>query len=526
LTVPRGRSTFRVSIAPSACAESALESRFVVFFKKKPAAPAADAGADEKAPPPQFEPQPEKARKWFEHAKTAAMSSNFDYAISCYANGIRLDPTAMSAHEAMLDAAVRYASGGGRPAAGRELKGIDDGTPIGRFAAAEFEWMKDLQNPKLAMRVIEAAAKAEQFEYANWIAGRVLNVLRSKGKPTKATWLQAMTAFRSVGAWDQSMQAGEQARLLDPADSDLDAELKNLSAQRAMDQGGYDEAAGKEGGFRRLIKDAARQQELLEAESLAGGASIDERNLTRAKTAYDAEPTLPDNINRYAQLLKKQGTAETVEQARRIYEKGHADTGEYRFRMAAGDIRIEMLERRLRSLEEQLAQSSDDGLAARRDETRSLLLQLKTTEYVERVEKYPTDRNRKYDLGLALFEQHRYEDAMPHFQAAKDEPKLRSRASQMLGRCFHSVGWYTEAISELEEALHALDATERDRELAVKYDLMLAQIEAARSERSIDFAKQAKTLCSEIARRNITYRDIRAKRKEVDDVIRDLGGSG
>ena len=51
-----------------------------------------------------FEPQPEKAQKWFEHAKTAAMSNNYEYALECYANGLKLDPELMSAHEAMLDA--------------------------------------------------------------------------------------------------------------------------------------------------------------------------------------------------------------------------------------------------------------------------------------------------------------------------------------------------------------------------------------------------------------------------------------
>ena len=65
----------------------------VALFRKKPA----DEGDD--ANEPAFTPQPDKALKWFEHAKTAAMSSNYDYALRCYAAGIKLDPGSMTAHE-------------------------------------------------------------------------------------------------------------------------------------------------------------------------------------------------------------------------------------------------------------------------------------------------------------------------------------------------------------------------------------------------------------------------------------------
>ena len=125
-------------------------------------------------------------------------------------------------------------------------------------------------------------------------------------------------------------------------------------------------------------------------------------------------------------------------------------------------------------------------------------------------------------IAIAL----KYEEAMAQFQRSKDEPKLRVRAGQMLGRCFYAEEWFTDAVAEFEESLQAIDATERDRELMIKYDLMLALIGAARDEDSIDLAKQAKQICSEIARRDITYRDIRAKRKEVDALIKSLSGEG
>jgi hypothetical protein len=493
----------------------------VALFKKK--SPEGDGEVAADAP---FEPQPEKAQKWFDHAKTAAMSSNYDYALRCYANGIRLDPGRMSAHLAMMEAAVGYLNSGAKPASGKEIRGVDDGTPIGKFAAAEFEWMKDLKNHKAAIKALEMAVKADQGEFGNWIAQRVFLLLRAQKKHTKNVLLQTMELFRAVNAWDESMAAGEMARELDPADSDLDAELKNLSAQRAMDQGGYVEAAGTEGGFRKFIRDADTQQELIEQETLAASASTEERNLERARIAYEENTAVPDNLNRYAQLLKKKGTEEAEQKALEIYEKGFEETGEYRFRMSAGDIRIERLARAVVQLNEKIeASPSDDGLLARREQASKELLALKSAEYRDRCEKYPTDRPRKFQLGEVQFDLGEYEEAMAQFQASKDDPKLRVRSGHMLGRCFLAEEWYTEAISEMEEALHQIDATEKDRELMIRYDLMVAMIAGAREEDSIDLARQAKSICSDIARKDITYRDIRAKRREVDDLIKGLTGA-
>ena len=118
------------------------------------------------------------------------------------------------------------------------------------------------------------------------------------------------------------------------------APLPRSSAQRAMSQGGYERAAGTEGGFRSFVKDAQKQQELIEQESLSGGESVAERNFERAKAAYDATPMQPDVINSYGNQLKKRGDDESLALAKKVFLKGFEDTAEYRFRVAAGEIDI------------------------------------------------------------------------------------------------------------------------------------------------------------------------------------------
>lgn len=468
-------------------------------------------------------PQPDMARPWIEHARKA---SSPDYALTCFAKAIALDPTPMDVHEEMLQAAARYQHAGGKAATAKEVKGItDDAGPAGRLAQAEFEWMKDPLNLKAAIKALDAAIKAGQAELGNWIAKKVFGLVGRQRKVGKAQLVSLVEQFAAVNAWDEAMKVGEMARTLDPSDGDLDAMLKDLAAQRAMDQGGYNEAGGREGGFRSMVRDAEKQRELIEDESLAGQAGGEDRALLRARQAYEASPNDPDVVNRYAQLVKRQGTPEAIKQAFELYRTAHERTGEYRFKMAADDLVIAEREAKVVAIEKQLQASPDDAsLKEKLDAARTRLHEAQSRAYRERVEKYPTDRQRKFDLGRVQYALGEFEDAMAQFQASKDEPRLQVRAGHMLGKCFHAEGWYGEAVGEYEEAIAAADATQRELELDVKYDLMISLIALARDEQDVEAARKAKGICSEIARRDITYRDIRARRKEVDEVIRELGG--
>jgi tetratricopeptide (TPR) repeat protein len=491
----------------------------VPFFRRK------DEGdpppGDDAAPAPGFQPQPEKARKWFDHARTAAESTNYAYALHCFGMGIRLDPEAMSAHEEMYKAALQYAAGGGKGASGREIKQIDDATPVGRFAAAEFAWAKEINHAGLALKALEAAIKAEQREWGHSVAGRVLALLRRSKKLSKSQLLAARDLFSQVSAWNEAIAAGEMALALDPRDAVLETELKNLSAQRAMDQGGY-EQAGTEGGFRKFVRDPEKQRELDEADAISGARTIEDRKLARAAAAHQENPRSADALNEYAQLIKKQGTPEALEQAHGIYMKGFQEIGEYRFRMAAGDIRIEQARARVKAIDGRIRSNGESpSLRADLDAARRALSELEATECRERVERYPTDRPLRYQLGVLEFDQGRYEQAMECFQKAKDEPKLRVRAGHMLGRCFAREGWHGDAILEFREALDSVD--EEERELEIRYDLMLSLMAHARQEQSTDLAREARDMCSAIARKDIGFRDIRERRKEVEELVKAMG---
>ncbi|MEE2973065.1 MAG: hypothetical protein VX672_08065 [Planctomycetota bacterium] len=481
-----------------------------LFGKKKKTDGASASGGG-------WEPQPQKAAKFFEHARTVAQTGNFSYAIDLFARGIRFDPGNMDAHQAIYEAGIRHLQTGGKPAPGKEVRAIDGPHPADRMAAYEFAWARDINNLPIAMKLIAAVGKAEQNEYGQWLAPRLFAMMTKAKKQNKALWISGKDAFSAVDAWKEAFAAAEKAIEIDPTDSDLVSELNELSAQRAITEGGFNQARGGEAGdFRKLIRDADKQVELEDENSLAGGASAD-RALDRARTEFEEHPESPEAVNKYAQLLRRRDTEEDDATAIEVYTRGFEKTSQYRFRMNAGDVRMGRMTKRLRSLTE----SDPEGEATLA--LKAELLELRSSEFNERVAKYPTDRGIKFELGLIEYERGHHEDAMAMFQQCKDEAKYRTRATHMLGKCFSHEGWHQEAVGEFREALERIEGTEQERELPIRYDLMLSLIDLARENGSMEEAREAADICSAIVRKDIGYRDIRVKRKEVDALVKELG---
>ena len=472
-----------------------------------------------------FEPQPEKARKFFDHARTVGAADQYEYALKLWANGLKLDPGNLAAHQGMYEVATKFHATS-TPASGKDLKEIEGSGPVDKMVVAEYVWMRDLNNVSAAIRLMEAAGRAGQTPLGQWLAPKLLNMLRNAmaKKPQKKIWVQAIDYFSEVEAWNEAFAAGEEAQRLDPSDGALEDRMRQLTAARAIQQGGYSQAGGGTSGFRSVVRDAEKQRQLEAANSISGAGGSEETAIEKAKKDFEDNPMSPEAINRYGSLLRKRGQGDDEARAIDVFMTGFRRLNEYRFKMAADDLSIAQARRAERTAREQLEQAPDNpALQQAHEAAKTRLLDREGEVYRERVQKYPTNREMKADLGRIEYELGRYEDAMAAFQSAKDDPKLKVNSAWMLGRCFAKEGWHAEAVGEFKEALGALDLTQGERELDIKYDLMLALMELAKLEKSGAHAKEAADICSAIVRKNIAYKDVRARRKEVDELVRAFG---
>jgi tetratricopeptide (TPR) repeat protein len=499
---------------------------FFSFGKKKQpeqgqpeTAPTAPTGAVSGA----FVAQPDKARKFFDHAKTIAQTGNYEYALMLYAKGFRFDPAGVPRHEEFYKLAVSFYQSGGKPAGRDDVKELEGPSPIDKFVQAEYVWARDVLNMDAAFKMLETAGKAGQLEFGSWIAPKLLDLLRKQKKQSKSMWLKAKTLFTSVEAYAEAFACVEEAVRVDPTDTQLSADLKELTARHALKQGGYDKAVGGGGNFTSMVKDSAKQQQLQEQNQIAASEETEARNVERARKDYEDNPMSPEAILKLGTLLRRRATEESENEAYTVFMTGFERLSEYRFRMFASEIRIMQMRRRVNAAQKKTESNPADATAkAEYDALRREFLEFEGGELREKQKNYPTDRSIKAELGRIEFELGNFEDAMAAFQACKDEAKLRIGATHMLGRCFAAEGWHGEAVGEYREALGALGVGENERELPIKYDLMLSLMELAKSEKNGTYAREAGEICSAIVRRDISYRDIRVRRKEIDALVKDL----
>ena len=171
------------------------EHRLALFGKKNQNANE-DDGEDQG-----FVPRPEKAQRWVSQAKQIADTGNYTYALTCYASAVKLDPTDLNTHKLMFEAAVGQFTSGGKAASRKELKDVDGPHPSDKVAVAELAWMRDVNNYALAMKLLDAAVKAELEEFSAWLAPKNLNMLKKAKKQSKSDYVKARNLFAEASAW-------------------------------------------------------------------------------------------------------------------------------------------------------------------------------------------------------------------------------------------------------------------------------------------------------------------------------------
>jgi tetratricopeptide (TPR) repeat protein len=480
------------------------------------ASPPAAAGDKTAGGDGEFKRDTRKAKRFFEHAQSVA---DLDYAIECFINGLRLDPDNQAMHEALRDVALKRKYSGGKPAGLGEKFKSGGKTPIDKLMHAEGLWAKDPTNIDRIVTVMELAGAADDAiddvnmaTFIEWM-GRVFldaSNMKDNRKPNKQTYLRVCQVLEHAECFDQAVEVCRLALEQDPDDAVVVQAVKNLEAERTMKQAQY----GKEGAdFKSAVKDLAGQR-ALDQEDRAGSQTQNavEEEVTRRRAELEEDPQDVVRAEKLVDALRKLGTPAAVEEATRLLLEAWEQSGQYRFKQRAGDIRLRQLAHEdARLLAACKAHAQDAEARKKYDEHHRQRMKIELDEYTDRVENYPTDAGLKFELGRRLEAFKRYEEAIKHFQEAQVDLKLKPKALHGQGRCYLAMGYFEEARQSLERGIAAHKLQDDELGLRMRYDLMDALDKQAQKTRSVEVARQAQEIASFIIQTDIGYRDIRKR---------------
>lgn len=452
-----------------------------------------------------------KARKFFDYAETVADTKNFDYSIECYINGLRHDPDNLTRHEALHEVGKRRKVTGGKPA---KTKAVGPES-VDKMLTAEKLWAFDPLNIKHMVKMMDYAVEADQeegeeanlAEIALWVGTLAIDYNAASAKPDRGAYLKLIDLFEAIQSYDMAIAAVKRALHMKEDDT-LRGRLKDLEAQN------YTKSTSTEEGkdFRQNIKNAD-EQAMIQAELDTTGSQTDKLIAAR-QAEYDEDPDDLDKMAKLVEALLRPEDNEKDKQAITLLMRAHEQSGQYRYKSRAGDVKIKQFNRILRQLAEQ-AKQGDESAKAKYQEGLKRRLVFELGEYTERVQNYPTDLKLKFELGKRQFQAGQFDDAIGNFQQSKAEPKSRAYSHLFLGKAFVHKGWLDEAADTLGQGIaqHSLPDDNLGKEL--RYDKMKVHIELFKKTSDAEQVKQAQALASELLQADINYKDIRAKMDEI-----------
>jgi tetratricopeptide (TPR) repeat protein len=447
-----------------------------------------------------------KAKAFFDRAASVGSAGQFEYAIELYLQGIRIDPESIDAHQALREIALRRKASGGKPKgmfeAMKLAKGKDERQNL---TNAESLLAFDPGERKHMLAVAEAALKLGAHESAAWASNILLRANDDHPKPELSYYTRLLEFFKIIEKWDQAIVCASRAAQLKPDDMDLAKELKDLSARQTISRGNYQSG----GTFRDSVRDADKQRQLIEQEKDVGNEDYLVRAAREAEQTHLAEPNEPGKVMKYVEALRRLSTPEAEQKALDVLESSYERTKSFRFKQAAYDIRI----RQLHQLERvERARLAKDPKNPELLQAFAEFEQGRATEelaiFRDVAEQYPTELRYRYEIANRLMALKEYSDAIPLYQQASQDPKLRTQATLRLGQAFLFAEFVDEAVDTLRALADGYEIKGDDNAKEIYYWF-------ARSLEAKNDIQTAIKNYSQVAQWDFTYRDVQVRIKRL-----------
>ena len=330
----------------------------------------------------------------------------------------------------------------------------------------------DPDNIEAAVKAAEAAGKADH-------AAITVEAAYECSNRDPALLERVATYYTMAKRYDKARDAYQKLSELKPGDQRVLQLLKNTEAQATMNAG-WEQTAGKKGGFQALIANKEQAKKLDQANK----AVI---------TGDDADALIKEKLDQIAREPKnmnfRRALARIYVQNKRFEEAIQCLTDAIE---AAGSMDPE-LDRMLSQTYVSYYDQQIEAYRAAGDEENAIEMENQKNQFVfddlaQRVERYPNDLHLRYELGLQYYTYEYYDEALEHLQLAQKSPKDRLWALYYLAMCFLKKGQTDMAVMQLETARDAIPTMD-DLKKKVVYQLGRCAEDSGDLERAYQYYK-------------------------------------
>jgi len=320
-----------------------------------------------------------------------------------------------------------------------------------------------------------------------WIADLLFAANNASENPSAHAYLLLKDSYAAIGLWDRSLAACQYAAKLRPDDGEIADEAKRLSAELTVSRGKYDQA----GDFRKSIKNREEQEVFQSQQGVVKSKDYRVLAVETARKTYEQNPESAHSIFGLAGVLADMRTDQAEEEAIKLLEDAYKKRQDFSFKERAGLIRIGQVKRKIREADEAIDANPEDSIA--KSKHAGLIAQLNKAEmehYGLCVKNYPTDLKAKYEYGLRLVHNKRYDEAIPMLQEAQKDLRHKIAAMSKIGLCFFMKGWYADAEDIFTRAIESYEIKDDDIAKELRYNLARSFEEQGKKTEALDIYRK------------------------------------
>jgi tetratricopeptide (TPR) repeat protein len=448
---------------------------------------------------------PRDLRVMLTRGTDALQRDNFDYAVDLFLQVLSREPGLHECRKLLRTAQLKKSGGGGgfmkkmwSSASSSPL--IAKGEVALHTAPAEAlqiaeQILNSDPNSSAGHRLVVKAATAMEMPRTAVLS---LEMLHHNSPRDKEVAIQLANGLAGIGEVARGEQILSELYSLLPTDNDVAQALKDLSARKTLDEGGYEALADGTGSYRDILKDKK------EAASLEQENRVQRTEDTTARLIGEYETRLktePNNLKLVRSLAELYTQRKQFDLALGYYDRlKKSDTGNDPS-LDAGIA--ETMKRKFDYQIEQLdATAPDHAERVALIEAEKQAYQM--AECQKRLERFPTDLAIRFEMGQIYFQAGKIPEAIQELQKAEANAHRRIAAMNLLAQCFAKrKGMADLAVRKLQTALKEKPVMD-DEKKDLTYNLGCVFEGMGKKEEAIEQFK----LIYEI---DISYKDVAAK---------------
>ena len=429
-------------------------------------------------------------REQYEKGKAAFDRHNFDYAIAIFNQILEQEPAFYDCREALR--ASQFKKSGGRSGFFKKILSGAGSSPL--LAKGQLALMKEpVDALKIAEQILNSdpnsAAAHKLLGEAAMLADlpktAILSLeIAAKHSPKDEEIKKNLArAYSAAGQGDKAETIFAELMRLHPADLRLVQELKDISAQKTLTEGGYEALSDGSGSYRDILKDKD-QAVAMEQE----GRQVKTEDLTKKEIAKYEEQLArePKNLKLLRNVAELYAQQNDFDRALEAYHRIEAQEGktDASLEKVISEATVKKFNHAIAQLDPQ-APGSAEKIKQLEGERDAFLL----ADCERRAERYPNDLIIRFELGKLYYQTGKIREAIKEFQKAQNNPNKRIQSLSSLGQCFAQLGMNDMAARSLQNALKEKPVFDDEKKEMI-YALAVVLDKMGKKEEAMDQYKQ------------------------------------